>query len=188
MKLLRETIRRIILQESVTNQAWKYFNSTWGFSQMIRSEVPSKEQLPRNRDVFYGKYTQDGCDTLFQLEKTEIFDIVNNRPIDVIWIHGLRTLGDCQGKGSGTHVMHSIVDFADTIGLGVAGSVVPYGSSKMTCEQMTAFDARFGLMPLKHWRNFIPQHIQEDEDAMWEIDDYIEFNEDQVWRPAGGVI
>ena len=74
------------------------------------------------------------------------------------------------------------------MGLGVAGSVVPYGSSKMTREQMTAFDGRFGLMPLSHWRKFIPQDVQEDEDAMWETDDYIQSREDHVWRPAGGYV
>lgn len=187
MNLLRESIRQLIL-ESLATQAWKYFNNAYGFEQMMRREVPSKEQLHKNRDVYYGKFSQDGCDTLFQLEQTEYWDIVNNKPIDVIWIHGLRTLGDCQGKGGGTHVMQCIIDFADTMGLGVAGSVVPYGSSKMTREQMTAFDGRFGLMPLKHWRKFIPQDVQEDEDAMWETDDYIKSNADHVWRPAGGYV
>jgi hypothetical protein len=177
-----------LLTESMTRQAWEYFNGAFGFETMMRREVPSKELMSSNRDVYYGKFSQGGCDTLFQLEQTEIYDIVNDKPIDVIWIHGIRTLGDCQGKGGGTHVMNCIMDFADTIGLGVAGSVVPYGSSKMTREQMMAFDGRFGLKPLSYWRQFLPRHVLEDEDAMWEIDDYISSNQDQVWRPAGGAI
>ena len=177
-----------LLKESMTNQAWNYFKDAFGFEQMTRREVPSKEQLGSMRDVYYGKYSQDGCDTLFQLEEQEIYDIVNDKPVNVIWIHGIRTLGDCQGKGLGTHVMYSICDFADSIGYGVAGSVVPYGSSKMTREEMTAFDGRFGLMPMSHWKNFLPQEVLEDEDKMWEIDDYITTVEDYVWRPAGGAI
>lgn len=177
-----------LLTESMTHQAWKYFSGAFGFEQMARRDVPSKEQMHSNRDVYYGKFSQDGCDTLFQLELTDIWDIVNQRNVDVIWIHGIRTLGDCQGKGGGTHVMHSIIDFADTVGLGVAGSVVPYGSSKMTREQMMAFDGRFGLKPYSYWKQFLPQHILEDENEMWEIDDFISEKQDLVWRPAGGDI
>ena len=196
MKLLRETIRRIVLQEyklqllteSMIYQAWEYFNGAYGFEEMSRREVPSKEQLSSNREVYYGKYSGEGCDTLFQLEQREYYDLVNDKHINVIWIHGIRTLGDCQGKGIGTHVMQSIVDFADTIGMGLAGSVVPYGSSKMSRDQMTAFDGKFGLMPLAHWKNFLPKETLANEDEMWEIDDYIESNSDDVYRPAGGFI
>lgn len=189
MKLLRETIRRILL-ESMTNQAWSFFNTLDGFEQMSRREVPSKEQLNSRREVYYGRYVDGECQTLFQLEEREIYDYVNGKDVMVIWIHGLRSTppDQCQGKGMGSHVMRAITQFADSIRIGVAGEITPYGSSKMTPEDMRAFDARFGLMPMNHFKNLLDPALLADEDEMWELDDYLQTVETWVWRPAQGSI
>jgi len=187
MKLLREAIRRL-LTERMTNQAWSFFNSVDGFEQMSRRDVPSKEQLNSRRDVYYGRYVDDTCQTLFQLESREIYDFLSDGLVNVIWIHGIRSFPEsaCQGKGMGTKVMKQIMAFADSIGIGVAGDVRPYGNSKMTQDDMRAFDARFGLMPLSYYKKFLPQEILEDEDTMWEINDLIDSHPTWVWRPAKG--
>jgi len=179
-----------LLAEGMTNEAWSFFNSIDGFEQMMRSEVPSKEQLARGRDVYYGRYVDGECMTMFQLEEREIYDIVNNEHVMIIWIHGLRSTppDQCQGKGMGSHVMRTIVQFADSIGLGIAGDVVPYGNSKMTQDDMKAFDARFGLLPMEHYKQFLDPEVLADEDQMWEIDDYLDSCGTWVWRPASGSV
>ena len=187
MKLLRETVRKILL-ESMANKAWSFFNQQEGFEQMTRREVPSKELLGSNRNVYYGRYILDNCQTLFQIEETEIYDFVNNEGAQVVYIHGLRSTPpmECQGKGMGTHVMNKIMEFADSLGIGVAGDVVPYGSSKMSRDDMRAFDARFGLFPLEHYLQFLDPLDAADEDVMYEINEFINSNADMVWRPAKG--
>ena len=187
MKLLRETVRKILL-ENMTNKAWSFFNQQEGFEQMTRREMPSKELLSINRNVYYGRYISGNCQTLFQIEETEIYDFVNNDGAQVVYIHGLRSTPpmECQGKGMGTHVMNKIMEFADSLGIGVAGDVVPYGSSKMSRDGMKAFDARFGLLPLEHYLQFLDPLDAADEDVMFEINEYIDSNADMVWRPAKG--
>lgn len=179
-----------LLLERMTNEAWSFFNSIEGFSQMSRTDVPSKEQLSRNRDVYYGRYAEGNCQTIFQLETREIYDFISDGLIEVIWIHGLRSFpeAECQGKGLGSKVMTQIMAFADSIRMGVAGDVRPYGNSKMTEEDMRAFDARFGLLPLSHYKKYLPPEVLEDEDAMWEIDDMIDSYSTWVWRPAKGSV
>ena len=188
MKLLRKTIRRL-LTERMTNQAWSFFKDAYGFEQMSRREVPSAEQLGNSRDVYYGRYVVDDCQTIFQLEEREIYDFINSKQVNVIWIHGIRSFPPekCQGKGMGTHVMSMIMDFADSSGCGVAGDVRPYGGSKMTQEDMKAFDARFGLMPLKHYVQYIDLDSMSEEEQ-WEIEDYVDGFDTWVWRPAGGTV
>ena len=187
MKLLRETIKKLLI-EQMTNEAWSFFNSIDGFEQMSRRDVPSREQLNSRRDVYYGRYVDEECQTLFQLEEREIYDYVNNEHVMVIWIHGLRSTPpeQCQGRGMGSHVMRTIVQFADSIGMGVAGDVVPYGSSKMTQDDMRAFDARFGLMPMEYYKKFMDPDDLAHEETMFEIDDYLESCGTWVWRPAKG--
>ena len=187
MRLLRETIRRI-LTESMTNKAWSFFNSVDGFEQMYRKEVPAQERLNRDRDVYYGRYVDGECQTLFQLEEREIYDYVNNEEVKVIWIHGLRSTppDQCQGKGMGTKVMQTIMQFADSIEIGVAGDVVPYGSSKMTQDDMRAFDARFGLMPMEYYKQFMYPGDLEHKETMEEIEDYLSTVKTWVWRPPEG--
>ena len=187
MKLLRETIKKLLI-EQMTNEAWSFFNSIDGFEQMSRRDVPSREQLNSRRDVYYGRYVDEECQTLFQLEEREIYDYVNNEHVMVIWIHGLRSTPpeQCQGRGMGSHVMRTIVQFADSIGMGVAGDVVPYGSSKMIQDDMRAFDARFGLMPMEYYKKFMDPDDLAHEETMFEIDDYLESCGTWVWRPAKG--
>ena len=177
-----------LLLERMTNQAWSFFKDIDGFSDMSRNDVPSKEQLNRRRDVYYGRYTEGECQTIFQLEEREIYDFINDGLVKVIWIHGIRSFpeAECQGKGMGTKVMTQIMVFADSTGSGVAGDVRPYGGSKMTEGDMRAFDARFGLMPLEHYKQYLPSDLLEDEDVMEEIDDMISDFPTWVWRPAKG--
>ena len=172
----------------MTNQAWSFFNGVDGFGDMSRSDVPSKEQLNKRRDIYYGRYVDGECQTLFQLEEREIYDYVNNEQVKVIWIHGIRSMPAelCQGKGMGTRVMETIMQFADSIGIGVAGDVVPYGGSKMTEDDMRAFDARFGLMPMEYYKKFMYPEDLAHEPTMMEIDDYLETCTTWVWRPAEG--
>ena len=188
MKQLRKYIRRM-LTESVTDQAGWFFSVEPGFEQMSRRDVPSGEQLPKGRGAYYGRYVQGNCQTIFQIEERDWYDFVNGRETTVIWIHGIRSTppAECQGKGMGSHVMRQIMSFADAVGIGVAGDVVPYGSSKMTREDMTAFDARFGLMPLKHWEQFADLSSMEEE-YQYMMEDYIEDHPDWVWRPAAGTV
>jgi hypothetical protein len=84
--------------------------------------------------------------------------------------------------------MKAITQFADSIRIGVAGEITPYGSSKMTQEDMRAFDARFGLMPMNHFKNLLDPALLANEDEMWELDDYLQTVETWVWRPAQGSI
>ena len=184
---MRYTLKHLLV-EQMTNKAWSFFNGVEGFEQMVRKEVPAQERLNRNRDVYYGRYVDGECQTLFQLEEREIYDYVNNEEVKVIWIHGLRSTPpeQCQGKGMGTHVMKAIMRFADSIEIGVAGDVVPYGSSKMTQEDMRAFDARFGLMPMEYYKKFMYPEDLAHEPTMMEIDDYLETCTTWVWRPAEG--
>lgn len=184
---VRKTIRKLLL-ERMTNQAWSFFNNLDGFEQMSRGEVPSKEQLNRRRDIYYGIYTEGECQTIFQLETREIYDFINDGLVEVIWIHGIRSFPEtlCQGKGMGTKVMTRIMEFADSIQIGVAGDVRPYGNIKMTEDDMRAFDARFGLMPLSYYKKYLAPELLEDEDVMWEIDDMIDSYPTWVWRPAKG--
>lgn len=179
---------RQLLLERMTNQAWSFFNSIEGFGDMSRRDVPSKEQLTKRRDVYYGKYVDGDCQTLFQLEEIDIYDYVNNEQVKVIWIHGIRSrpTEQCQGKGMGTHVMNSIIQFADSIGIGVAGDVVPYGGSKMTLDDMRAFDARFGLMPLEYYKKFMPPEDLAHEETMEEVNGFLSDLDTWVWRPAKG--
>lgn len=188
MKLLRRTIRKL-LTERMTNQAWSFFKDAFGFEQMSRREVPSAEQLGNRRDVYYGRYVDDDCQTIFQLEEREIYDFINSKPANVIWIHGIRSFpsDECQGKGMGTHVMNMIMDFADSSGFGVAGDVRPYGGSKMTQDDMKAFDARFGLMPLKHYLQYIDLDSMAEEEQ-YDIEDYVNDHDTWVWRPAEGSV
>jgi hypothetical protein len=53
---------------------------------------------------------------------------------------------------------------------------------------MRAFDARFGLMPMNHFKNLLDPALLADEDEMWELDDYLQTVETWVWRPAQGSI
>ena len=184
---LRRVIRQLLL-ERMTNNAWSFFKDIPGFVQMTRNDVSSSEQLGRNRDVYYGSYSDQGCQTMFQLEERELYDFVNDGVVKVIWIHGIRSFpeAECQGKGLGTKVMRQIMAFADSVGMGVAGDVRPYGNSKMTEDDMRAFDARFGLMPLAHWKQYLPSDILEDEELMEEIEDGIAEYPTWVWRPAKG--
>lgn len=177
-----------LLIERMTNKAWSFFNSVEGFEQMSRKEVPSKEQLNSRRDVYYGRYVDGECQTLFQLEERDFYDYVNNEQVKVIWIHGLRSMpvDKCQGKGMGTHVMNTIMQFADSIDIGVAGDVVPYGGSKMTQDDMRAFDARFGLMPMEYYKKFMYPEDLAHKETMEEINDFLSSCETWVWRPAEG--
>ena len=177
-----------LLTERMTNQAWSFFQSIDGFSDMSRREVPSKEQLNKRRDIYYGRYVDGECQTLFQLEERDFYDYVNNEQVKVIWIHGIRSMpaDKCQGKGMGTHVMTNIMQFADSIGIGVAGDVVPYGGSKMTQDDMRAFDARFGLMPMEYYKKFMYPEDLAHEETMEEINDFLSSCETWVWRPAEG--
>ncbi len=188
MNLLRRAIRKMILTEgNMTTQAGWHFSIEDGFDQMLRRDVPSLEQLGKSRDVYYGTYVVDDCQTIFQLEEREIYDFINSKHVNVIWIHGIRSFpaDKCQGKGMGTHVMSTIMDFADSYGYGVAGDVRPYGGSKMTQEDMKAFDARFGLMPLKYYLQQIDLDSLPEEER-FEIEDYVDEYDTWVWRPAGG--
>ena len=189
MKHLRQYIRQILTENHIRQQAGWFLNIEDGFEEMPRSEVPASEQLNKRRDVYYGRYVVDDCQTIFQLEGREFYDFVNAKEVVVIWIHGIRSFpaDKCQGKGMGTHVMKQIMGFADASGLGVAGDVVPYGGSKMTREDMEAFDARFGLMPLKYWEQFADPDSM-DEEYQYMMEDYIESHPDWVWRPAYGSV
>lgn len=189
MKQSKYSLKHLLI-ENMVSQAWSFFNSIDGFEQMMRSDVPSKEQLNRRRDVYYGRYVEGDCQTMFQLEIREIYDFINDGLVEVIWIHGIRSFpeGECQGKGMGSKVMTQIMAFADSIQLGVAGDVRPYGHTKMTEDDMRAFDARFGLMPLSHYKKYLTPELLEDEDAMWEIDDMLDSYPTWVWRPAKGSI
>jgi hypothetical protein len=58
----------------------------------------------------------------------------------------------------------------------------------MTQDDMRAFDARFGLMPMNHFKNLLDPALLANEDEMWELDDYLQTVETWVWRPAQGSI
>jgi len=153
---------------------------------LLRRDVPSREQLGTNRPAVYIKYVKDGCECLFVLEDRETFDPISSNMINVVWIHSLRTYPEkeCQGKGLGSHVMRTLVTFADQYGLHLQGDVVPYGDTKMDQEGMAAFDARFGLLPLKAYA----QHVNKDDWDEYRQEDFDEILEDStlVWRPPIG--
>lgn len=121
MKLLRETIRRLIIEslEHPSND----------FIVELEKRFPSR--LNRHNQTRFAKVFPDGCEVHFDIDALE----GNN-----VYLVEIETIGDdCVKKGYARETLQSIFDLADEMNMWILGEVEPFvgldGSNDRPNEQ-----------------------------------------------------
>ena len=171
MNHLQRYIRNVLL-ESIRDSFLSAFYNHPFIELMDRRDVPSKEALSSRRPAIYIAIKEGDCTCLCVLEERSYWHLIYQKQMRVLYVHSLRTYPGkiCQGKGLGTKMKLEINKVADQHGIHLVSQVLPYGSDKMSQNQMVEFNKRFGFKPIKEMVN---EYVGTDEDEAWEVADVI---------------
>ena len=108
MKLLRETIRRLII-ESLEHPCDDF---------IVELEKRFRKIVNRHQYEQYVKYFPDGCEVHFMMEALEGKNV---------YFLGIETVGDdCVKKGDARDTLQSIFDLADEMDIWILGEAQPF--------------------------------------------------------------